>query len=363
MTKVGRLDELLGHSPRRIVALRALVIGDLLCAVPALRALRHAYPQAHVALIGLPWAREFVRRFSAYLDEFIEFPGFPGLPERAVDIGRVPHFLSQLQQQQFDVALQMHGSGSFVNPLCELMGARVTAGFYVPGEYCPSTETFLPYPEDVPEVRRHLALLEFLGIAARGEHLELPLTAEDDIDFGQLTEAAELREQPYVCLHPGARYLSRRWHAERFAGVGDALAREGFRIVVTGTSAEAEVAARVVEHMQAPAINLAGRTSLGALAVLLKQARLLISNDTGVSHVAAALRAPSVVVVTGSDPARWAPLDRQRHRTVMGHVDCRPCDHLACPIGFLCADAVSVEEVVAQSLEIMNAFPAPASVG
>jgi ADP-heptose:LPS heptosyltransferase len=90
------------------------------------------------------------------------------------------------------------------------------------------------------------------------------------------------------------------------------------QVVVTGTRDEAEIAAALAREAVRPVVNLAGRTTLGALAVLLSQARLVVSNDTGVSHLAAALRVPSAVIFIASDPRRWAPQDRRLHRPVGG---------------------------------------------
>lgn len=333
-------------APQRIVVLRALQLGDLLCSVPAFRALRRALPEAHVTLVCLPWARDFVDRFSDYFDNFLEFPGFPGLPERPFAVHDFPAFLAQAQQARFDLAIQMHGSGSFVNPLLMLLGAQRNAGYYVPGEWCPEPERFFPYPDEVPEVRRHLALMEYLGAPACGDQLEFPLRPGDREELARLSEARGLTRHGYVCIHPGARYHSRRWGAEKFAAVGDALAQRGLDVVITGSAAETELADAVIQAMRAPAINLAGRTSLGALAALLSDARLLISNDTGVSHVAAGLNVPSVVVVTGSDPIRWAPLDTQLHPIVSHRVDCQPCEHVICPIGHPCATELQPERVL-----------------
>jgi ADP-heptose:LPS heptosyltransferase len=304
--------------PERILVFRALHLGDLLCAVPALRAIRAALPGAEITLLGLPWARSFVSRFPAYVDRFLEFPGFPGLPERPVAVGAVPRFLAAAQRMRFDLALQMHGSGRYSNELCYLLGARLTAGYFAPGEWCPDPQRFMPYPEDLPEIRRHLRLVSFLGIAPRGEELEFPLLAEDRSGLDALRAERSLPGGAYVCLHPGARAAERRWPARLFARLGDRLAGLGLHVVVTGTEAEREVAGAVVEAMRAHAVDVSGRTSLGVLAALLAGARLVVCNDTGVSHLASALRVPSVVVFTESDPGRWAPLDRRLHRPVRG---------------------------------------------
>lgn len=308
------------HLPiARIAIVRALPgLGDLLCAVPAMRALRAAFPGARITLIGLPWARTFVERFSHYLDEFIEFPGYPGIPEVVPPIHELPQFFSKVHQHRFELAVQMHGSGIVSNSFTVLLGARVNAGFYLPSQYCPDQNYFLPYPANEPEIWRHLRLMQYLGISLLGDELEFPLGKEDFSAFDKLEEVQALLTGKYVCIHPGASVPARRWSQELFAVVADAIAARGFQVVLTGTQPEANLTRSIAEMMRAKPINLAGRTNLGAMAVLLKNAALLVCNDTGVSHLAAALQVKSVVIFTNSDPNRWSPLNRDIHRIITG---------------------------------------------
>ncbi len=305
-----------GQAPGRVAVLRALQLGDMLCAVPALRALRTALPESEITLVGLPWARALVDRFSAYVDSFLEFPGFPGMPEIPAQIARVPAFLTTAQACRFDLAIQMHGSGQISNPVLMLLGARLNAGFFLPGQYCPDPGRFLAFPEEEHEIWRLLRLLEFLGIANQGDELEFPLVDADREELAQQPEAAALAPGGYACIHPGARALYRRWPAERFAAVADTLSATGLRIVLTGSAEEQPITRAVAGTMHAPAINMAGRTSLGALGALLAGAALLVSNDTGLSHLAAALRTPSVILAPESQVMRWAPLDWSRHHVI-----------------------------------------------
>jgi ADP-heptose:LPS heptosyltransferase len=330
---------------RRIAVFRALQLGDLLCAVPALRALRKAAPQARITLVGLPWASGFVERYSMLIDDFMAFPGHPGMPETEPQLHALPRFYAAARAQEFDLALQLHGSGGLSNPLTLALGARRTAGFYRTGEPCPDAAAFALWDPHEHEVLRYLQLLSTLGIAADGEHLAFPLWQSDREELARA--APGLQARSYVCIHPGARLPSRRWPPQRFAEVANGLAADGWTIVVTGSPDERALTAAVLEAMHAPAIDLSGRTSLGALAALLAGARLLVCNDTGVSHLAAAVAAPSIVVCCGADPGRWAPLDRGRHRVLHADVPCRPCAHHDCPIGHPCALQVGSAQVLA----------------
>jgi ADP-heptose:LPS heptosyltransferase len=301
----------------RIVVFRALPgLGDFLCVVPALRALRAAAPMATITLIGMQRTRPLVSRFNGYVDELLEFPGYPGLPERDPDIARWPAFLAEVQARRFDLALQFHGDGSVVNSIVALFGAARVAGLRRPNRFCPDPEGFALDDPAEPEPIRWLRVLERIGVPAADPSLEFPTGPADDAELGALPELAGQRGTPYVVIHPGATAPVRRWAASGFAAVADRLADDGYAIVLTGTAGERDVVARVATAMTAPAHNLAGCTSLGAMGSLVRDASLVLCNDSGVSHLAAALRTPSVVVFSVTDPARWAPLDRARHRPV-----------------------------------------------
>jgi len=348
-----RDEKLLPAYIENIAVFRALHLGDMLCATPALRALRGAFPSAQITLIGLPAARDLVSRLD-YIDDMLEFPGFPGLPERAPDIQALPEFLLSAQAKRFDLIVQMHGDGMLTNSLCATMGARLTAGFYPTGGWCPDAERYTPWAPRGAEVRRWLRLIQFLGMAARGEQLDLPVRADEQRRYGELALVHGLQRHRYVCVHPGARLPSRRWPAERFAEIGDWLHEQGLSVVITGRADERDMIAKMRSAMRAPAIDLVGATDLGMFAALIAEARLLVSNDTAASHIAAATRTPSVVICAGSDPERWAPLDAERHQVVHHPVICRPCAHVECPFEHPCAVAVTPEMVVQRARVLLR---------
>lgn len=209
-----------------------------------------------------------------------------------------------------------------------------------------------------------LGLIDWLGLPRDGTHLEFPVLPADREALRALWPGARV-PRSYLCIHAGAQLPSRRWPIERFAEVANRLAAQGETIVLTGTAQEAELVAALSAAIQFPTVNLAGRTHLWTLGALIEGAACVVCNDTGVSHVAAALGTPSVVISSGSDVARWAPLDAARHRVLWQPMSCRPCSHAVCPIGHGCATAISVGEVLqavaAQRLAVGTGSAATAS--
>jgi ADP-heptose:LPS heptosyltransferase len=300
---------------KQIVIFRALQLGDMLNTVPAFRALRNTFPDARITLVGLPWSKAFVERFHHYLDDFIIFPGFPGLPEQHPNIRQFPSFLRWMQAMEIDLAVQMQGSGQISNSIVSLWDARRTAGFYQPGNDCPDQDYFLEYPKQETEIWRHLRLMEFLGIPLQGDELEFPLFEKDWEEFHLIRNSYGLQKD-FVCIHPGARKPERRWPPQRFAEVADGLTALGLQVVLTGSEEERYLTTAVVQQMESLAIDLAGKTTLGGLAALLSKARLVVNNDTGISHVTAAVKTPSLILFSASDMDRWAPKNRKLHKII-----------------------------------------------
>ncbi len=301
------------HAGATLLVFRALQLGDMLCAVPALRALRAALPHTRIALVGLPWAKQFAARFPRYIDEFIAFPGHDAFPEQPVQHHRLADFYSAMRARKFDMALQMHGSGEYSNNITRAFGARALAGYG--DSQSAGREQFHPYPDGGAEPLRLLHLVALLGAPADGDHLEFPITDADERELAASGLADGLTPGSYVCIHPGARIRDKCWHPARFAQVADQIATEfDVRIVLTGSADEAPLTAAVASRMRYKALDAAAPISIGAMAALMSRSRLLIANDTGVSHIAAGLKLNSVVIFSKADIRRWAPLDKQRHR-------------------------------------------------
>ncbi|HLN53548.1 MAG TPA: glycosyltransferase family 9 protein [Lentimicrobium sp.] len=293
---------------KKIGILRALQLGDLMCSIPAVRALREEFRDAEIFLIGLPNAKGFIQRFPQYFNGLIKFPGFPGFPEQPYDISEIAEFIIYMQKQRFDLILQMQGNGNLINPFIELLGATYNAGFYRPNDYIPQSGFFIEYPEGKHEIIRHLALINHLKIPGKGSHLEFPLTEND---YAELRDAGlDFETKSYVCIHPGSRGSWRRWPTANFAALGDYCVSQGKTVVLTGTTDELPIVMETVGYLKNDAVIAAGKTSLGAMGALIKNAFALISNCTGVSHIASALETPGIIISMDGEPERWKPINK-----------------------------------------------------
>lgn len=340
-----------GEAPCRVALLRASRLGDFVCATPAFRALRAALPRADITLIGLPFIEPLAKRLPS-LDRFLPFPGYPGAAEQFFNARRALRFLARVQRERFDLLVQMHGSGVYMNPFALMCGAKWTAGFTRDRSRSDLLDAALPLPPPMHEIDRLLALTEFLGApAVGGARPQLGLRQRDRREAALRLTALQ---RPVVALQPGARETRKRWALERFISVGEQLrARCAGSVVVIGGPEEAKPGDAIAARLGAHGRNLAGRVSLPVLAGVIERVSLLVTNDSGPAHMAYALGTPSITIFGGTDPRMWAGRAAQ-HLALAHPIACRPCDEASCPIEHQCLRAIGVEEVVREAEALLS---------
>ena len=276
-----------------LIVLRALGLGDLLTAVPALRALARAFP-AHRRLLAAPAPLAALLPLIDYeegacVDELVERRGLaddpsalPGHPQLAVDLhGRGP---------------QSHRLLLTTEP------ARLIAFAH---REVPGTEAMPRWDPDEHEVDRWCRLLRESGVGADPDDLRI---RRPDPDVPPGAPEATL-------VHPGAASAARRWPAERWAEVVRAELESGREVFLTGSAGERELCLDVAERAGlGPDRVLAGRTDLLQLAALVGAAGALACGDTGIAHLASALGTPSVILFGPTSPERWGPPPSAIHR-------------------------------------------------
>jgi ADP-heptose:LPS heptosyltransferase len=271
-----------------VLALRALGLGDLLTAVPALRALRDtgarvtvAAPEPLAPLVAL-----------AGCDHRPAQPLQP-LPARAANA---------------ELFVNLHGRGPESHAIALATRPRRLIAFYHP--HVPATADMPVWDADEHEVARWCRLLTETGIPADPARLDLPAPPLPDALAGA---------RGATVVHPGAASPARRWPAVRFATVARAEARAGRPVVITGGPAETQLAREVAQRAGlSPETVLAGRTDLADLAAVVAHARRVVCGDTGVAHLATAFGIPSVVLFGPTSPHTWGPprARARRHRVL-----------------------------------------------
>lgn len=313
---------------RRIAVLRGGGLGDLVFAVPALDALRVAYPDAHITLLGAPSAVPVLAgRPDSPIDAVELPPPTPGVRDGEVNEAATREFVERMRERGFDLAVQMHGGGRNSNPFLLRLGAAATVGTATPD--APPLTRVLPYIVDQHEVLRWLEVAALAGAETR--MIEPRLTASDaEREAGRRILPAAA---PVLVVHPGASDARRRWPPDRFGAVVAALAARGVAVRVVGDASEAPIAHAVVAaaHEALPAerhdlvTSLAGTLTLPELLGVLAEADLVLADDSGPRHLAQAFGTPTVGLFWAGNALNAAPMSRGSNRVLLGWIT-------ACPV-------------------------------
>ena len=345
----------------RIAVLRANSIGDFLVALPALEALRAAYPAARITLLGCDWHAAFLRGRPSPVDQVVPVPGSAGVRDDCPPAGpqALEAFFQRQRAERYDLAVQLHGGGAHSNPFTRRLGARVAVGSRAPE--AETLDRWVPYRSLQPEIFRFLEVVGLVGAAPGTVTPQVAVTGEDLREAEQAVPA-DPAGRPLVVLHPSATDQRRRWPADRFAHVARALARCGCQLVACGGATEADRELTAAVAAAAPVADLGGRLSLGGLAGLLARCQLLIGNDSGPRHLAEAVGVPTVSIYWCGNLVNVGPLTRARHRVLTSwRLDCpvcgRNCMRDDCDHRVSFVAGISPDEVLAEAVDLLGSQP------
>ena len=335
-------------SPSRIIVRCPNWLGDLVMAIPALRALRDGFPEAEITLLMKPHLRE-VFAGAPWYDRILPLEIYG----ESYRWGRMGRASASLRGGQFDLGVVLPNSFSSAWIL-RRAGVPRTLG------YARNWRRFLltdrvPTPRrwgaalPVPMQRYYLDLVSRLGCSADSTDLALYVTEEE-----RETMEKRLREMglsdtgPLVAIAPGASFgASKMWPPARFAKAADAvLAKHGGAALLLPGPGEEQPARAVAEAMQARAEVCWPPVSLGPFKAALAMSLVLLTNDSGARHVAEALRVPQVVVMGPTD-RRFSAMSERYARVVRRDVRCGPCHLKVCPLDHRCMKLVQPQDVAA----------------
>jgi heptosyltransferase-2 len=343
-------------------------------ATPAMRALREHYPDAHITWLCRRYVKPVLSGLP-YADRILTYRS--GKKAKHVAAGRgdnVIRLAARLRRARFDLAILL--SNSFKTALiCRLAKIRKVVGYDRDGRGLLLSDRLLPHREKgkftpTPILRYYMGLVQYLGSRQRNLAMELAITPGEAQRARAILEGCGLDAhidrpasqggRPLVMVNPGAQYgAAKCWLPEHFAAVADRLVEEtGATIVLSGAPRERRIIDSILRHMTHDAVDLSQHgLTLGSLKDIVRRCDLMITNDTGPRHIAAALAVP-VVTVFGPTHPEWTEIDFDLERKVSVKVFCGPCQKKVCPLDHRCMKLITPAAVLQAATELLKKSPA-----
>ncbi len=338
----------------KILVIRLDRVGDLVLSLPAIQALRERFPQAKISLMARTYTRELLEGHPL-IDEVIPYDYKKG-GRHAFPLGYF-YFLKEIKKRQFDAALILHpGIRSALIPFLCAIPKRVG--------YQDSHAWLLTHaaPDERSLGKKHESQYALdLAQVLTGQPFspEPPKLYPDPAALWSLQKKTGVHpKQRFIAIHAGASCPSKRWPKENFRALIEQLFDEfPHDIVIVGGNEEKLLSGWIADGFKSRVLNLSGQMSLPELTALFSQCDLLVSNDSGPVHVAAAVGTP-VISLFGRNQAglganRWKPLG-EGHETIWKDVGCLVCLAHECTIGFECLKAIRVGEVMDATRKIIS---------
>ncbi|ETR69949.1 MAG: heptosyltransferase II [Candidatus Magnetoglobus multicellularis str. Araruama] len=334
----------LSKSIRRIIIRSTNWIGDAIMTTPAVRAIRKQFPHAHITLLAKPWVVP-VFEHSPHVDDIMiydEKTCHKGLK------GKI-NLIGDIRSHRFDTAILLQNAiEAAILAFCSGINRRVGFNTDARGMLLTHSVPISKTIKSFHQTRYYVSMLESAGIQNAGLELELFIGHSDRLAaYHFLKRLNPSKDIQWIGMNPSATYgTAKQWFPKRFAQLADRIAKEHHAgILIFGGPKDKPLGEKVCEMMHAKAINLAGKTTLGMAMALIQQCQVFVTNDSGLMHIACALKTPLIAIFGSTNPITTGPIGENTH-VVQVKVSCSPCLLTHCPKKHhICMDAVDVNMV------------------
>lgn len=338
-------------TPKKILVIKFIAIGDAVVSIPTLRALKKSFPQSHLAVLITPRVKE-VMEGCPYLDEIIYYD----ILGKDKGIRGLFRIIRQLRKKKFEVVVELDLYYRITTLISYFSGIKNRVGFDLPGQAREKLYTLsVHYPVESHEVEAYLEAAKKIGADISNKELEEIWVSDEDKEYvtNFLTIEGIEEKDFLVGLHPGTGQSAatpRRWSSEKFGKLADWIVKQyGAKVIFTGLSSDVELINESIKFMRSKPIVAAGKTNLKQFAEIARRCVVFVVADTGALHVAAAMKTSVVGIYGPNTPKKWGPYGKG-HIAIYKDLECSPCTkvHLGqiskCrkPI---CIEKISLEEV------------------
>ena len=335
---------------KKILVVNVNWLGDVLLSTAAIRAIKKANPDSHLACMVVERCVEILED-NPYLDEIIVFD------EKKAQKGFIAkiRFIKELKKKEFDIVFLFHRS--FTRTLIALLaGIPERIGYYTPKRSFLLTKKIKPINKDVHRLDHYLGIVQACGINSDGRNYELFVSEDDRKYAAELLKKEGVQDKDFVVvINPGGNWQPKRWPKDVFAKLSDRLANElKAKIIISGAAKDIILANQIAGQMTAKPIILAGKTTLKQLGALMQQVKLVVSADSGPMHIAAGVGANLVALFGPTSPLITGPIGKGKIKVIHKDIGCNiPCYKLNCRDS-RCMREISVEEVFEKVKEFRN---------
>ncbi len=349
------MNEIVNEKINRILVTRTDRIGDVVLSTPVIEALRLQFPKAVISMMVSPLTQNLIQG-NPFLDEVIVYDKQEGQKSWKGTWS----FARDLRRKRFDIAIHLHPNNRshWVSYLAKI---PIRLGYkYKNYRLLTHVVPHLKQEGKKHEAEYNFDLLRVLDIQCPSK-LNTRVVVQDraQVEWNRIKSQLGLEEKKYIAINPGASCPSKMWAPSHFAALADyVIKNKNIPIAFIGSHQEHVLVKQIKEWVQSDIVDLTEKLKLSESVCAIKDAKMLISNDSGPVHIACALDTPVISIFgrnqAGLSPLRWGPLG-EKSKVLHKDVGCDICWAHECPYSFACLDAITVEEVI-KAIEAFEAY-------